>query len=57
MENEKKLPDLADVIVKVKHLKELTPEEDLVYLIHIEEIPEDEAKMMIKAFYLLEERK
>jgi hypothetical protein len=41
------LPKLADVILKVKQLQNLTPAEEFVYLIFIEEVPEDIAKQMI----------
>ena len=42
-----KLPNIEDVIRKVKHLEELTPEEDLVYLIYIEELPIEVAIKMV----------
>jgi hypothetical protein len=41
------LPKLADVIVKVKQLQNLTPAEEFVYLIYIEEVPEELAQQMI----------
>ncbi len=41
------LPQLADVIMKVRQLQELTPEEEFVYLVFIEEVPENLAKEMI----------
>jgi hypothetical protein len=42
------LPKLADVILKVKQLQNLTPAEEFVYLIYIEEVPEDLAREMIR---------
>ena len=42
------LPKLADVILKVKQLQPLTPPEEFVYLVYIEEIPEDLARKMIE---------
>ena len=42
------LPKIEDVILKVKQLQELTPQEELVYLICIEEVPEAEALRMIE---------
>lgn len=41
------LPKLADVIIKVKQLQQLTPMEEFVYLVYIEEVPEHLAKKMI----------
>ena len=41
------LPKLADVILKVKQLQNLTPAEEFVYLVYIEEVPEDLAREMI----------
>ena len=41
------LPKLADVILKVKQLQNLTPAEEFVYLVYIEEVPEELARKMI----------
>ncbi len=41
------LPKLADVIWKVRQLQELTPEEEFIYLVYIEEVPEHLAQEMI----------
>jgi hypothetical protein len=45
---EQNLPLLADVIFKVKQLQELTPEEELVYLMNIEKFSEDQARAIIE---------
>jgi hypothetical protein len=42
------LPKLANVILKVKQLQNLTPAEEFVYLIYIEEVPEELAREMIE---------
>ncbi len=39
----KPLPKLADVIGKVKRSKKLRPEDEVVYLMYIEDVQEDEA--------------
>ena len=41
------LPSLDNVILKVKQLQDLTPEEELVYYTQIENIPEEEAKKIL----------
>jgi hypothetical protein len=51
MQKENVPPFLADVISKVKHLEELTPEEEVVYLVHIEDMPEGEAKLKVADWY------
>ncbi len=40
---DKPLPKIADVILKVKKSKKLKPEEEVVYLMYIEDIREVEA--------------
>ena len=40
-------PQLAEVIHKVKRMEELSQEEELVYLMYIEEVPEEEARKII----------
>lgn len=42
------LPKLADVILKVRQLQNLSPAEEFVYLMYIEEVPEDLAREMIE---------
>lgn len=49
--NQPPLPNVADVILKVKQMQELSPAEELVYLIHIEEIPEARAVEIIQHKY------
>lgn len=41
-------PVLADIIIKVNQMKELTPEEEFVYLINVEEFSPDQAMEFIK---------
>ena len=48
------LPPLESVILKIKRLSELTPEEEIVYLIHIEKMPEEEALKFVDAWYPME---
>lgn len=45
--NNNPLPSLADVIAKIKQQQELTPAEELVYLIYIEEVSEEDALKII----------
>ena len=40
-------PQLAEVILKVKRREELNQEEELIYLMYIEEVPEEEARKII----------
>jgi archaellum component FlaD/FlaE len=40
---DKPLPKLADVIRKVKKSKKLKPEDEVVYLMYIEDLREEEA--------------
>lgn len=42
------IPMLADVIRKIKGLQDLTPEEELVYLVFIEKLPVEKAKKIIE---------
>lgn len=42
------LPSPQEVIRKIKTMQPLTPEEELVYLVHIEHIDEAVAKMIIE---------
>jgi hypothetical protein len=42
------LPSIEDVIIKVKLLEDLTPAEELVYLINIEELPEEDALKIVQ---------
>jgi hypothetical protein len=49
--NHTTLPLLADVILKVKLRQPLTLEEELVYLIFIEELPEEKAIKLIEAWF------
>ena len=42
------LPKLADVILKVRQLQNLSPAEEFVYLLYIEEVPEDLAREIIE---------
>ena len=45
------LPSLETVILKVKQLQDLTPEEELVYYTQIENIPEEEViKILANSF-------
>ena len=44
-------PLLANIIVKVKNREELTPEEELVYLVYIEGLPEDKAIKLIFSWF------
>ena len=44
---DEQLPTLADVILKVRQLENLTPLEEFVYLVYIEEVPEELAREMI----------
>lgn len=44
-------PKLSDVICKIKEQQDLSAEEELLYLIHIEKIPEDEAQQLIFKWY------
>ena len=47
---------IADVIIKVKNLEELTAEEDLIYLVYIEGIPKEEAVHLIaQESYLIQD--
>ncbi len=41
------LPSIVDVIVKIKQMEELKADEELVYLMYIEKIPEAVARKMI----------
>lgn len=45
----KNLPLLSEVISKVKNLEELTDEEELIYLMYIEEVPEADARQIINS--------
>lgn len=40
---DKPFPKIADVILKVKKSKKLKPEEEVVYLMYIEDVREEEA--------------
>jgi len=51
MNPKKDLPVLADVIAKVKQRKELTAEEELVYLMYIEGLPEEKAIKLVSAWF------
>lgn len=54
---DKPLPKLADVILKVKKSKKLKPEEEVVYLMYIEDVREDEAiKIVAKRHEKAEEK-
>ena len=45
------LPSLETVILKVKQLQDLTPEEELIYYTQIENIPEEEViKILANSF-------
>ncbi len=44
---DKPLPKIADVILKVKKSKKLKPEEEVVYLMYIEDVREDEARKIV----------
>ena len=46
--NQEPLPALADIILKVKQQEDLSPIEELVYLMGIEEIPLEEAVLIIE---------
>ena len=51
MEEQILIPQLANVVLKVKQQQELTAEEELLYLIHIEGLPTEEAQALIKEWF------
>lgn len=44
-------PELSEVICKIKNQQDLTADEELLYLIHIEKIEGDEAQKLIFTWY------
>ncbi len=47
--NQSPMPSVAEVIRKVKLMEDLTPVEELVYLIYIEELSLEEAVKIVEA--------
>ena len=40
---------IANVIAKMRSMQSLTPKEELVYLVHVKQMSEEQAKKMIEA--------
>lgn len=49
--NQAPMPSISEVIRKVKLMEDLSPVEELVYLIYIEELPLEEAVKIVESNY------